>query len=231
MNGKPPDVQAGFIKGRRTKDQTANTCWITEEAPESQKNIYFCFIHCKKAFHCVDHNQLWKIHKEIGIPDHLTCLLRNYMQEATVRTGHGTTEWFQTGKRIHQGCILLPCLFNFYVGYMMRNLRLDESQAGVMTAQRNINNLRYADNTILMVESKDELKSPLMRVKEENENVGLKLNILKTKIMASSPNTSLQTEGGKVEAETDFIFLGSKITVDANCSHEIKRHLLPGRKL
>ena len=113
----------------------------------------------------------------------------------------------------------------------MWNAWLDESQAGIKIAGRNINNLRYADNTILMVESKDELKSPLMRVKEENENVGLKLNILKTKIMASSPNTSLQTEGGKVEAETDFIFLGSKITVDANCSHEIKRHLLPGRKL
>ena len=113
----------------------------------------------------------------------------------------------------------------------MRNAGLDESQAGIMTAQRNINNLRYADNTTLMVESKDELKSPLMRVKEKNENVGLKLNILKTKIMASSPNTSWQTEGGKVEAETDFTFLGSKITVDANCSHEIKRHLLPGRKL
>ena len=126
---------------------------------------------------------------------------------------------------------MLPCLFNFYVEYMMWNLRLDESQAGIMTAQRNINNLRYADNTTLMVESKDELKSPLMRVKEKNENVGLKLNILKTKIMASSPNTSWQTEGGKVEAETDFTFLGSKITVDANCSHEIKRHLLPGRKL
>ena len=169
MNGKPPDVQAGFIKGRRTKDQTANTCWITEEAPESQKNIYFCFIHCKKAFHCVDHNQLWKIHKEIGIPDHLTCLLRNYMQEATVRTGHGTTEWFQTGKRIHQGCILLPCLFNFYVGYMMRNLRLDESQAGIMTAQRNINNLRYADDTTLMAESEEEHHQELFGEGERGE--------------------------------------------------------------
>ena len=118
MNGKLPDVQAGFIKGRGTKDQTANICWITEEAPESQKNIYFCFIDYKKAFNCVDHNQLLKILKEMVIPDHLTYLLRN-MQEATVRTGHGTTEWFQTGKRICQDCILLPCLFNFYVEYMM----------------------------------------------------------------------------------------------------------------
>ena len=118
MNGKLPDVQAGFIKGRGTKDQTANICWITEEAPESHKNIYFCFIDYKKAFNCVDHNQLLKILKEMGIPDHLTCLLRN-TQEATVRNVHGTTEWFQTGKRICQDCILLPCLFNFYVEYIM----------------------------------------------------------------------------------------------------------------
>ena len=120
MNRKLPDVQAGFTKGRGTKDQTANICWITEEAPESQKNIYFCFVHYKKALNCVDHNQLWKIRKEMGIPDHLTCLLRNCMQEATVRTGHGTTEWFQIGKAVYcQGCILLPCLFNFYVEYIM----------------------------------------------------------------------------------------------------------------
>ena len=159
---------------------------------ESQKNIYFCFIDCAKAFDCVDHNKLWKILKEMGIPDHLTCLLRNLYtgQEATVRTVHGTTDWFQIGKGICQGCILSPCLFNFYVEYIMRNAGLEEAQAGIKIAGRNINNLRNADNTTLMAESEEELKCLLMKVKEESEKVGLKLNIQKTKIMASSPITS-----------------------------------------
>ena len=135
-----------------------------------------------KAFDCVDHNQLWKILKEMGIPDHLTCLLRNLYagQEATVRTGHGTTDWFQIGKGVHQGCILSPCLFNFYVEYIMRNAGLEETQAGIKVAERNINHLRYADDTTLMAESEKELKSLLMRVKEESEKVGLKLNIQKS---------------------------------------------------
>ena len=138
-----------------------------EKAREFQKNIYFCFIDYAKAFDCVDHIKLWKILKEMGIPDHLTCLLRNLYagQEATVRTGHGTTDWFQIGKVVRQGCILSPCLFNFYAEYIMRNARLDEAQAGIKIIGRNINNLRYADDTTLMAESEEELKSLLMKVK------------------------------------------------------------------
>ena len=160
-----------------------------EKAREFQKNIYFCFIDYAKAFDCVDHNKLWKILKEMGIPDHLTCLLRNLYagQEATVRTEHGTTDWFQIGKGVRQGCILSPFLFNLYAEYIMRNVGLDEAQAGIKIVGRNTNNLRYADDTTIMAESKEELKSLLMKVKEESEKVGLKLNIQKTKIMASSP--------------------------------------------
>ena len=152
-----------------------------EKVREFQKNIYFCFIDYTKAFDYVDHNKLWKVLKEMGIPDHLTCLLRNLYagQEATVRTGHGTTNWFQIGKGVCQGCILSPCLFNFYAEYIMRNTGLEEAQAGIKIARRNINNLRYADDTILMAESEEELKSLLMKVKEESEKVGLKLNIQK----------------------------------------------------
>ena len=140
----------------------------------SRKNIYFCFIGYAKAFDCVDHNKLWKILKEMGIPDHLTCLLRNLYagQEATVRIGHGTTDWFQIGKGVRQGCILSPCLFNLYAEHIMRNTRLDEAQAGIKIARRNINNLRNADDTILMAESKEELKNLLMKVKEESEKAG-----------------------------------------------------------
>ena len=161
------------------------------KAREFQKNIYFCFIHCAKAFDFVDHNKMWKILKEMGIPDYLTCLLRNLYagQEATVRTGHGTSDWFQIGKGVCQGCILSPCLFNLYAEYIMRNAGLEEAQAGIMIAGRNINNLRYADDTTLMAES-EELKSLLMKVKEKSEKVGLKLNIQKSKIMASCPITS-----------------------------------------
>ena len=171
----------------------------------------------------------WKILKEMGIPDHLVCLLRNLYagQEATVRTGHGTTHWFQIGKGVRQGCMLSPCLFNSYAEYIMRNAGLDEGQAGIKIAGRNINNLRYADDTSLMAESEEELKSLLMKVKEESEKVGLKLNIQKTKIMASGPITSWQIDG---ETVADFIFLGSKITADGDCRHEIKRRLLLGRK-
>ena len=170
----------------------ANIRWIIKKSTEFQKNIYFCFIDYAKAFDCVDHNQLWKILKEKGIPDHLTCLLWNLYagQEATVRTGHGPTDWFQIGKEVCQGCILSPCLFNFYAEYIMRNAGLEEAQAGIKIAGRNIDNLRYADDTTLMAESEEELKSLLIKVKEESEKVGLKLNIQKTKIMASSPITS-----------------------------------------
>ena len=158
MNCELPDVQAGFRKGKGTRDQTANIRWITEKAREFQKKIYFCFIDYAKAFDYVDHNKLWKILKEMGIPDHLTCLLRNLYagQEATVRTGHGTTDWFQIGK-VRQGCILSPCLFNLHEEYIMRNAGLEEAQTGIKIAGRNINNLRYADDTTLMAESEEEL--------------------------------------------------------------------------
>ena len=170
--------------------------------------------------------------KQMEIPDHLTCLLRNLYasQEATVRTRHGTTNWFQRVKGVCQGCLLSPCLFNLYAEYIMRNAGLEEAQAGIKIARRNINNLRYADNTTLMAESKEELKSLLMKVKEESEKVGLKLNIQKTKIMASSPITSWQIDGETMETVRDFILGGSKITADGDCSHEVKRCLLLGRK-
>ncbi|KAF7243605.1 Retrovirus-related Pol polyprotein from type-2 retrotransposable element R2DM [Varanus komodoensis] len=206
-----PEVQAGFRRRRGTRDQIANICWIMEKAREFQKNIYFCFIDYAKAFDCVDHNKLWQVLKEMGVPDHLICLLRNLYagQEATVRTGHGTTDWFKTEKGVWQGCILLPCLFNFYAEHIMGKAGLDESPVGIKIAGRNINNLRYADDTTLMAESEEELKSLLMRVKKENAKVGLKLNIKKTKIMASGPLTSWQIDGEEMEVVTDFIFLGS----------------------
>ena len=196
-----------------------------------KKKIYFCFIDYTKASDCVDHKKVWKILKEMGIPDHLTYLLRNLYagQETTGRTGHWTMNWFQIGEGVCQGCILSPCLFNLYAEYIMWNARLDETQAGIKIAGRNINNLRYADDTTLMAESK-ELKSLLMKVKEESEKVGLKFSIQKTKIMSSGPITSWQIEGEKVEAVADFLFVGSKITVDSDCNHEIKRRLLLGRK-
>ena len=183
---------------------------IIRKAREFQKNICFSFIDYAKTFDCVDHNKLWKILKEMGIPDHLTCPLRNLYagQEATVRTGHGTTDWFQIGKVVHQGCILSPCLFNLYAEYIMRNAGMEEAQAGIKIARRNISNLRYADDTTLMAES-EELKSLLMKVlKEESEKVGLKLNIQKTKIMASKPITSWQIDGKTVETMADFILGG-----------------------
>ena len=169
----------------------------------------------------------------MGIPDHLTCLLRNLYagQEATVRTGHGTTDWFQIGKGVCQGCILSPCLFNFYAEYIMRNAGLEEAQAGIKIAGRNINNLRYADDITLMAGSDEELKNLLMKVKEESEKVGLKLNFQKMKIMASGPIISWEIDGETVETVSDFILGGSKITADGDCSHEIKRRLLLGRKL
>ena len=156
MNCELPDVQAGFRKGSRARDQIASICWIIKKAGEFQKNICFCFIDYAKAFDCVDHTKLWKILQEMGIPDHLTCLLRNLYsgQEATVRTGHGTTDWFQIGKGVHQGCILSPCLFILYAEYIMGNPGLEEAQAGIKIAGRNINNLRCAGDTTLMAEAK-----------------------------------------------------------------------------
>ena len=170
MNYELPDVQAGFRKGRGTRDQIANIHWIIRKAREFQKNIYICFIDYVKAFDCVDHNKLWKFHKAMGIPDHLICLQRILYvgQEAMVRTGHGTKDWFQLGKGVCQGCILSPCSFNLYAEYIMRNTGLEEAQAGIKIAGRNINNLRYADDTTLTAES-EELKSRLMEVEEESK--------------------------------------------------------------
>ena len=203
VNRECPDVQAGFRKGRGTRDQIANIRWIMEKAREFQKNIYFCFIDYAKAFDCVDHSKLWKILKEMGISNHLICLLRNLYagQEATVKTGHGTTDWFQIGKGVRQGCVLSPCLFNLYAEYIMRNAGLEEAQA-----RRILNNLRYADDTTLMAESEEELKSLLMKVKVESQKFGLKLNIQKMKIMASGPITSWEIDGETMETVSDFFF-------------------------
>ena len=180
-----------------------------EKAREFQKNIYFCFLDYAKVFDCVHHNKLWKILKEMGIPDHLICLLRNLYagQEAKVRTGHGATDWLQIGKRVRQGCILSPCLFNLYAEYIMRNAGLEEAQAGIKIAGRNINNLRYTDDTTLMAESKEEINILLVKVKEESGKVGLKLNIQKTKIMASAPFTSWQIDGETMGNSDKLYFL------------------------
>ena len=206
MNCELPDVQARFRKGRGTRDQIANTRWIVKKAREFQKNIYFCFIDYAKDFDCVDHNKLWKILKEMGIADYITCLLRNLYadQEATVRTGHGTADCFQIGKGVRQGCILSPCLINLYAEYIMQNAWLDKAQARIKTAGRIISNLRYIDDITLMEES-EELKSLLMKVKEKSEKAGLKINIQKTKTMTFSPITSWQVDGNTMETVTDYI--------------------------
>ena len=219
-------------KGRGTRDQITSTRWIIKKQESSRKTSISALLTIQH-YDCVDHNKLWKILKEMEKPHHLTCLLRNLYtgQEATVRTGHGTTDWFQIGKIVHQGCILSPCLFNFYSEYIMRNAGLEETQAGIKVARRKISNLRYPEDAPLMAESEEELKSLLMKVKEESEKVGLKLNIQKTKIMASASITSWEIDGETVETVSDFIFWGSKITADGDCSHEIKKHLLLGRKV
>ena len=171
VNNEIPDVQAGFRKGRGTRAQTANICWIIKKATEFQKNIYFCFTDYAKAFDCVDHNKLWKILKELGKPDQLTYLMRYLYagREAAIRTGQGTTDWCQIVKGECQGCIFSPCFFNLYAEYIVRNAELEEAQAGIKIAGRNINNLRYTDDTTLMAGSEEELKSLLMKVKEESE--------------------------------------------------------------
>ena len=219
MNWEIQDVEAGFRKGRGIGDQIASIHWILEKAREFQKNSYFCFIDYTKAFACVDHNKLWKILQEMGTPDHLTVSWETHMQ---VKKQQLESDMEQTGsKSVPQGCISSPCVFNLHVEYIIWNAELDESQAGIKIARRNINNLRYADDTTIMAESKEELKSLLIKVKEESEKAGLKLSIQNTKIMASSPMISWQIDGEKMETETDFIFLGSKIIVDGDYSHEI----------
>ena len=184
-------------KPEEPRDQIASIHWIIEKAREFQKNIHFCFINYAKAFDYVDHNKLWKILQEMWIPDHLTCLLRNLYagQEATVRARHETMDWFQIGKGVRQGCILSPYLFNLYSEYIIQNFTLDEAQTGIKIARRNIDNFRYADDTTLMAESEEEPKSLLMKVKQESEKAGLKLNFLKTKIMASGLISSWHIDG------------------------------------
>ena len=235
VNRELPDVQAGFRKGRGTRDQIDSILWIMEKAREFQKNIYFCFIDYAKAFDCVDHNKLWKILKEIGIPGHLICLLRNLYagQEATVttvRTGHGTIGWFQIGKGVCKGCILSPCLFSLYAEYIMRKAGLEETQAGVKITRRNVNNLRYVDDTTLMAESEEELKSLLMKVKEESEKVGLKLNIQKTKIMASGPIISWEIDGETVETVSDFVWAPKSLQM-VTAAMKLKDACSLGKKL
>ena len=202
---------------------------LSNKTREFQKNIYFCCIDYAKAFDCVDHHKL----KEMGIPEHLTCLLKNLYagQEATVRTGHGTTDWFQIGKGVCQGCILSPRLFNLYSEYIMRNAGLDDTQAGIKIARRNINNLRYADDTTLMAESEEALKSLLMKVKEESEKVDFKLNIQKNYDYGIWCHHFMANRWGN-SGNSDRLFWGaSKIIADGDCSHEIKRRLLLGRKV
>ena len=208
MNHELPDVQTGFRKGRGTRDQIANIRSIIKKQEKSSRKTYIsALLTMPKPLNWVDHNKLWKILKEMGIPDHLTCLLRDLYagQKATVRTGHGTTDWFQVRKGVRQGCMLSPCLFNLYAEYIMRNAELEEAQAGIKIARRYINNLRYADYTTLIAESEEQLKSLLMKVKDKSEKVGLKLNIQKTKNMASCTITSWQIDG---ETVTDFILKG-----------------------
>ena len=179
----------------------------------------------------MDHKKLWKILRDGNNRPPYLPPENAGQEEATVRTGHGTTDWFQIGKGVHQGYILSPCLFNLHAGYIMQNTRLDEAQPGIKIVGRNINNLRYADDATLMAESEEELKSLLMKAKEESEKVGLKLNIQKTKIMGSGPITSWQIDGKTMETVTDLIFLSSKIIADGDCNHENKRHLLLEEKL
>ena len=208
-------------KAEEPEIKLPNIRWIMEKAREFQKNIYFCFIDYAKAFNCVDHNTLWKIWKSGNTRPPDLPLEKPLCRSGSNRTEHGTTGWFQIGKGVRQGCILSPCLFNLYAEYIMRNAGLEETQAGIKIAGRNINNLRYADDTTLMAESEEELKNLLMKVKVGSEKVGLKLNIQKTKIMASGPITWGQIDGKTMETVRDFILLGSKITADSDCSHEI----------
>ena len=199
-------------KAEEPENKLPTSIGSLKKQESSRKTSTFALLNMPLSLDCVDHNKLWEILQETVISDHLTCLLRNLYagQEATVRTGHGTTDWFQIGKGVRQGCILSPCLFNLHVEYIMRNAGLEETQTGIKIARRNINNLRYAGDTTLMAESEEELKSLLMKVKVESEKVGVKLNIQKTKIMASSPITSWEIDGETVERVSDFIFWAAK---------------------
>ena len=224
-------VQGRFKKkSSKSRGQISNSHQIIEKAREFQKNIYFCFIDYTKTFDCIDHGKLWEILRDGNIrPSYLPPEKPVYMSKTTVRIIPGTKDGFTFGQGVCWGYILSPCKFYTYAEYTMWNTELNESQAGIKIARRNINKLRYADNTILMVENEEELKNLLMRVIEEREKAGIKLNIQKTKIMASCSITSWQIEGEKMETVEDFAFLGSKITVNSDCSHKIKT-LLPWKE-
>ena len=228
MNWEIPDDQAGFIKGRSTRDQIANILWIIKKQGSSRKATISALLNAK-GFDCVDHNKLWKILKDIGIPGHLTCLCRNLYasQEATVRSGHGITRLVSNRKM----STLLSCLFNLYAEYIMRNAGLEETEAGTKIAGKNINNLRYTDDTTLMADGDKELKILLMKMRNNSDNASLNLNIQKTKITAFDPITSGERGGETVETLSEFILGGFKITADGDCSHVIKKQLLLGRKV
>ena len=218
MNRELPDVKLVLEKAAEPEIKLPTSAGSLKQQESSRKTTYFHFTVYAKAFDRVDHNKLWRFRREMGIPEHLIFLLKNRYagQEVTFRSGHGTIECFQIGKRVHQGCILSPCLFNLYAQYIMRNTGLEEAKAGINIARRNINNLRFADDTTLMAESEEELKSLLMKVREDSEKVGLKLNIQKTKIVASGPIISWEIDGETVETVSDFILGGSKITADGD---------------
>ena len=226
------DVQAGFRKGRGIRNKIANICWIMEKAWKFQKSIYFCFIDYTKAFYCVDHNKLRKILKETGIPDHLTCLLRNLYagEEATVRTLHGIMDWFQIGKGVHQGCILSPCLFNnLYAEYIMQNASwITHKLKSRLSGETSITSNMQMTPLLWQIVKRNQRASWWWWKRKVQKLV--KNSIQKTKIMASGLTTSWQRDGETMETVTDFIFLGSKMTVDGDCSHEIKRHLILWKK-
>ena len=232
MNEELPDVQNRFRKSKGTRDQIVNICWIIGKAREFQETSTYASLTMLKPLIVWITKKSWKTLKEMGISDYITYLLRIGMQ---VKKQELEPDMKQlTGSKFGKESVkthIVTCLFNLYAEHIMRNAGLDDSQAGIKIAGRNINNLRYAEDTIQKAESKEELKNLLMRVKEESEKTGLKLNFQKTKVMASGPITSRQMDGGKMETVTDFLFLGSKITVDGDCSHEIKRYFLLGRKV
>jgi exonuclease III len=227
-----PVTQAGFRKGRGTRDQIANLRWLMEKAREYQKEFYLCFIDYSKAFDCVDHEKLWSVLLEMGVPKHLIILMKNLYtdQQASVKTDYGNTNWFNIGKGVRQGCILSPYLFNLYAEHIMRKAGIDEAAGGIKIGGRNINNLRYADDTTILAETADDLQCLLRKVKEESAAARLKLNMKKTFVMTNGPIQEFHIDNDQVEIVKEFIFLGSSISTDGNCSNEIKRRLLMGRK-
>ncbi|CAF4950873.1 unnamed protein product, partial [Rotaria socialis] len=227
-----PATQARLRKGRGTRDQIANIRWLMEKTREYQKEFYLCFIDYSKAFDCVDHEKLWSVLLEMGVPKHLIILMKNLYtnQQASVKTDYGNTDWFNIRKGVRQGCILSPYLFNLYAEHIMRKVGIDEAACGIKIGGGNINNLRYADDTTIMTETAEGLQYLLGKVKEESAAAGLKLNMKKTFVMTNGPIQEFHIDNDQVEIVNELIFLGSSINTDGNCSNEIKRRLLMGRK-